>query len=98
VATPYGRALLHSGLAAFDELRRGVQEIEFLSDPTAGEVRIGATEPMVVGLLPAVISDIGAYRSMWCKRPRPPPSTASCANAPLTSSSDAWRLLRSKRT
>jgi DNA-binding transcriptional LysR family regulator len=56
VATPYGRALLHSGLAAFDELRRGVQEIEFLSDPTAGEVRIGATEPMVIGLLPAVIS------------------------------------------
>jgi DNA-binding transcriptional LysR family regulator len=54
--TPYGRALLDSGLAAFDELRRGVQEIEFLSDPTAGEVRIGATEPMAVGLLPVVIS------------------------------------------
>jgi DNA-binding transcriptional LysR family regulator len=56
VATPYGQALLQSGLSAFDELRRGVQEIEFLSDPTAGEVRVGATEPMVVGLLPAVIS------------------------------------------
>jgi DNA-binding transcriptional LysR family regulator len=53
--TPSGRALLDSGLAAFDELRRGVQKIEFLADPTAGEVRIGATEPMVAGLLPIVI-------------------------------------------
>jgi DNA-binding transcriptional LysR family regulator len=53
--TPSGRALLDSGLAAFDELRRGVQKIEFLADPTAGEVRIGATEPMVAGLLPVVI-------------------------------------------
>src|SRR5262245_35959449 len=48
--TPHGRALLQSGLAAFDELRRGVQEIEFLNDPTSGEVRIGATEPMTMGL------------------------------------------------
>lgn len=53
--TSYGRALIRSGLAAFDELRRGVQEIEFLTDPTAGEVRIGATEPMTIGLLPTVI-------------------------------------------
>ena len=57
--TPYGRALLSSGLAAFDELRRGVQEIEFLSDPNSGEIRIGATEPMVMGLLPAAIDDLG---------------------------------------
>src|SRR5262245_13823888 len=54
-ATSYGLALLRSGLAAFDELRRGVQEIEFLTDPTAGEVRIGATEPMAMGLLPIAI-------------------------------------------
>jgi DNA-binding transcriptional LysR family regulator len=54
-ATPHGQALIESGLAAFDELRRGVQKIEFLTDPTAGEVRIGATEPMAMGLLPVVI-------------------------------------------
>jgi DNA-binding transcriptional LysR family regulator len=47
--------VLDSGLAAFNELRCGVQEIEFLLDPTVGEVRIGATEPMVVGILPVVI-------------------------------------------
>ena len=53
--TPYGRALLDRGVAAFDELRQGVKEIEFLSDPTAGEVRMAGTPPMVLGLLPAVI-------------------------------------------
>jgi hypothetical protein len=30
--TAYGRALLRRGLAAFDELRQGVRDIEFLAD------------------------------------------------------------------
>ena len=34
--TEYGRALLDCGVAVFDELRRGVKNIEFLDDPTAG--------------------------------------------------------------
>ena len=41
--TEYGRAMLDRSHAAFDELRQGVKDIEFLSDPTAGEVRIGTT-------------------------------------------------------
>jgi DNA-binding transcriptional LysR family regulator len=53
--TQYGRALLSRGLAAFDELRQGVNDIEFLLDPTTGELRIGATEPMVAGLVPTII-------------------------------------------
>jgi DNA-binding transcriptional LysR family regulator len=32
--TDYGRALIKRGIAAFDELRQGVKDIEFLSDPT----------------------------------------------------------------
>jgi DNA-binding transcriptional LysR family regulator len=40
-ATEYGRALLDCGMAVFDDLRQGVKTIEFLADPTAGEVRIG---------------------------------------------------------
>src|SRR4249919_743772 len=40
--TEYGRALLKRGIAAFDELDQGIREIEFLADPTAGELRIGA--------------------------------------------------------
>ena len=56
--TPYGRALLKRSVAAFDELRQGVKEIEFLAEPTAGEVRIGALAAMVAGLLPAVIAQM----------------------------------------
>jgi DNA-binding transcriptional LysR family regulator len=53
--TAYGRAFITCGTAVFDEMRRGVQEIEFLSDPTAGELRIGSTAPMMDGLIPAVL-------------------------------------------
>ena len=53
--TVYGRALLNFGLAAFDALRQGVKEIEFLADPTVGELRIGCPEWIAAGLLPAVI-------------------------------------------
>ena len=53
--TLYGRALLKSAAAVFDDVRQGINEIEFLGDSTAGEVRIGATEPMIAGLLPAVL-------------------------------------------
>ena len=41
--TEYGRALLDGGVAVFDDLRQAVKNIEFLADPTAGEVRIGCT-------------------------------------------------------
>ena len=41
--TIYGRALLDRGLNAFDELRQAVRHIEFLADPTAGDVRVGAS-------------------------------------------------------
>src|SRR5262245_56240664 len=45
-ATEYGRALLDCGVAVFDDLRQGVKNIEFLADPTTGEVRIGNTLTM----------------------------------------------------
>ena len=41
--TEYGRALLDGGVAVFDDLRQAVKNIEFLADPTAGEVRVGCT-------------------------------------------------------
>jgi DNA-binding transcriptional LysR family regulator len=53
--TAYGRALARRGLAVFDELKHGVEELAFLADPTAGELRIGSTESIAAGLLPAVI-------------------------------------------
>ena len=42
--TAYGRALARRGLAIFDELKHGVEELAFLADPTTGELRIGSTE------------------------------------------------------
>jgi DNA-binding transcriptional LysR family regulator len=52
--TEYGRALLDCGLAVFDDMRLGVKNIEFLADPTAGEVRIGCN-PF---LAPAFVSSV----------------------------------------
>src|SRR5262252_6977720 len=40
--TEYGRALLSGGSAMFDDLRQAVKQIEYLSDPTTGEVRVGS--------------------------------------------------------
>jgi DNA-binding transcriptional LysR family regulator len=56
--TPYGRALLRRSFAAFDELREGVKEIQFLTKPTTGDVRVGALIAAVAGLLPTVIEQM----------------------------------------
>jgi DNA-binding transcriptional LysR family regulator len=53
--TECGRALLDCGAAVFDELRRGVKSIEFLADPTAGEVRIGSTAFLAASFVSALI-------------------------------------------
>jgi DNA-binding transcriptional LysR family regulator len=54
--TAYGAALRDCGLAVFNELRQGVKTIDFLTDPTGGEVRVAGLEPIVVGLIPAIFS------------------------------------------
>jgi DNA-binding transcriptional LysR family regulator len=53
--TMYGRALLARSTAAFDELRQSVRDIEFLADPTSGEVRIECQESIAAAILPTVI-------------------------------------------
>jgi len=53
--TLYGRALLKWAVAVFDDVKQGVRELEFLTDPTSGELSIGATEPIVAGMLPVVV-------------------------------------------
>ena len=53
--TEHGRAMRDGGVAMFDELRQAVKNIEFLSDPTAGEVRIGTTPPLAASFVSAVI-------------------------------------------
>jgi DNA-binding transcriptional LysR family regulator len=56
--TIYGRTLLKSGQAAFDDLRQGIREIEALADPASGEVWIGCPESLAGALLPPVIERI----------------------------------------
>src|SRR5262245_17960592 len=56
--TAYADALLKRGHVVFDELRQGIKDIEFLADPTAGEVRIACAEMPAAGLLPAAIERI----------------------------------------
>jgi DNA-binding transcriptional LysR family regulator len=51
----YGRALLDGGAAVFDDLRQAVKTIEYLADPTAGEVRIGCTPLLATSFVSAVI-------------------------------------------
>src|SRR6266446_10485475 len=61
-ATPYADVLIRRTRAVFDELRQGVQEIEFLSNPTVGEIRIACPEFVAAGLLPRAIAEIvGRY-------------------------------------
>jgi DNA-binding transcriptional LysR family regulator len=57
--TIYGTALLSRATAIFDEVRQGVKDIEFLADPTVGEVRVGCNEPIAAGLLAAIIERLG---------------------------------------
>jgi DNA-binding transcriptional LysR family regulator len=52
--TQYGRALLGCGAAVFDELRQGVKSIEFLTDPTVGEIRVAGNEHIIAGLIATV--------------------------------------------
>src|SRR3979490_550727 len=42
--TPSGRALIKRGVAMFDELRQGVQDIASLTAPTVGEIRMGGSD------------------------------------------------------
>lgn len=53
--THYGRALLKSGTAVFDEMRRGLQQIESIKQPDAGDLRIGSSIVVDAGLLPAIL-------------------------------------------
>jgi DNA-binding transcriptional LysR family regulator len=53
--TLYGEALLRCGMVVFDDLKQGVRELEFLSDPTVGVLSIGCTEPAADGFVAAAV-------------------------------------------
>jgi DNA-binding transcriptional LysR family regulator len=53
--TPYGRALLKRGMVVFDELMQGVRDIQFLADPTAGELTISASIAIAGGFVSSIV-------------------------------------------
>jgi DNA-binding transcriptional LysR family regulator len=60
VLTDYGRSLLQHAVRVFDELRQAADELRFLADPTTGTVRVGCSESMCAGLLPAIIAHLSS--------------------------------------
>jgi DNA-binding transcriptional LysR family regulator len=54
--TPYGAALLKRAVAAFDELRQGIRDIEYLTDAGSGEIRIGCPESVAAAFLQPIIA------------------------------------------
>jgi len=60
--TIFGRTVLNRGLAVFDELKGSVKDIKFLSDPMAGELRIGCNQAIAGGFLTAVLDRLSSQR------------------------------------
>jgi DNA-binding transcriptional LysR family regulator len=53
--TIYAGAVLRRSATVFDELQQSVRDVEFLSDPTTGELKVGCSESIVATVLPAII-------------------------------------------
>lgn len=53
--TAYGVALERRSLAAFDELRQSIRDIEFLADPSVGELRIGCPESISAAIVQPIL-------------------------------------------
>jgi DNA-binding transcriptional LysR family regulator len=58
--TVYGQTLLEGGAVVFDELRQVVKKIEYLADPTAGEVRIGCSPLLAPSFVSALVDRVSS--------------------------------------
>ena len=56
--TECGRALLDGGAAVFDDLRQAFKNMEFLADPTAGEVRLGCNPLLATSFVSAIVDHL----------------------------------------
>jgi DNA-binding transcriptional LysR family regulator len=56
--TPYGLSLARHGTVVFDQLRQSIADIDFLADPAAGEIRMGATEPIAAAIVAPLIDQL----------------------------------------
>jgi molybdate transport repressor ModE-like protein len=53
--TIYADALLKRSVAVFDELKQSVRDIEFLANPTVGQLIIGCPESIAATVLPRIV-------------------------------------------
>lgn len=53
--TAHGEVLLRCGINIFDEMQQGLRSLEYLSDPTVGEVRLGCTDIILNSLVPPIV-------------------------------------------
>jgi DNA-binding transcriptional LysR family regulator len=53
--TAYGNALLKRALVVFDELKQGIKDLEYLADPTSGEIRIACPLAMASTIVPNLL-------------------------------------------
>jgi DNA-binding transcriptional LysR family regulator len=56
--TRFGRSLIDCGVAILDELHRGLRQIEFLTDPAAGELKFGANGPAIEGFVLTAMEEL----------------------------------------
>ena len=56
--TRYGDALLARARVVFDELGDAMRELDFLADPTRGEVTLACGDTLAAGLVPAAIAKL----------------------------------------
>jgi DNA-binding transcriptional LysR family regulator len=56
--TIFARALLDRSLIAFDELKQAMKQIEFLADPTVGELRIATSIVAAASFVTAVLNQL----------------------------------------
>ena len=53
--TIYAEAILKRSVAIFDELKQTVHDVQFLADPTKGELRIGCSDTSAATIVPQII-------------------------------------------
>jgi DNA-binding transcriptional LysR family regulator len=53
--TVYGEALLKRSAVIFDEIKQSAMEIDFLADPTVGQVRVASVESLSATILPEIV-------------------------------------------
>jgi DNA-binding transcriptional LysR family regulator len=58
--TDFGHAALKCGIAVFDDIKKGIEEIQFIANPAVGTVRVGCPDPEFIGLVSDVIERLAA--------------------------------------